>query len=59
MPGFCLRWDLADLVKAIEPRQVIWTDPTDWMGRVVPAGDRFRYRGFEEPDEPLLAALLQ
>jgi hypothetical protein len=20
MPGFCLRWDLADLVKAIEPR---------------------------------------
>jgi dienelactone hydrolase len=59
MPGFCLRWDLADLVKAIEPRQVIWTDPTDWMGRVVPAGDRFRYRGFEEPDEPLLTALLQ
>ncbi len=59
MPGFCLRWDLADLVKAVEPRQVIWTDPTDWMGRVVPAGDRFRYRGFEEPDEPLLTELLQ
>lgn len=59
IPGFCLRWDLADLVKAIEPRQVIWTDPTDWMGRVVFAGDRYRYRGFEEPEERLLAAFLQ
>ena len=25
-------------------RPVIWTDPTNWMGRVVTAGPRFRYR---------------
>ena len=25
-------------------RPVIWTDPTNWMGRVVSAGPRFRYR---------------
>jgi len=25
-------------------RSVLWTDPTDWMGRVAPFGPRFRYR---------------
>jgi len=44
IPGFLLRWDLEDLVKLMGDRPVIWSDPTNWMGRVVPAGPRFRYR---------------
>jgi cephalosporin-C deacetylase-like acetyl esterase len=42
--GFALRWDLEDLTKLMGDRPVMWTDPANWMGRVVPAGPRFRYR---------------
>jgi hypothetical protein len=38
IPGFALRWDLADLTKAMGARPVLWTDPTNWMGRPVPLG---------------------
>ncbi len=31
VPGAVAAWDLVDLVKAIAPRQVTWTDPVDWM----------------------------
>ncbi len=44
IPEFVLRWDLSDLVKAIAPRQVVWTDPTNWMRRVVPQGPQYEYR---------------
>jgi hypothetical protein len=44
IPGFALRWDLVDMVSAMGERPVLWTDPTDWMGRVAPLGTRFRYR---------------
>lgn len=44
IPGFALRWDLEDLVKAMGDRPVMWTDPADWMTRVAPLGPRFRYR---------------
>jgi len=44
IPGFALRWDLDDLTKAMGSRPILWTDPTNWMGRVVAAGPRFRYR---------------
>jgi cephalosporin-C deacetylase-like acetyl esterase len=44
IPGFALRWDLEDLVKAMGGRSVMWTDPTNWMGRVVSLGPRFQYR---------------
>jgi hypothetical protein len=44
IPGFALHWDLEDLTRAMGDRPVLWTDPTDWMGRVVAAGARFRYR---------------
>ena len=42
--GFALHWDLADLTKAMGDRPVMWTDPTNWMGRVVALGPRFQYR---------------
>ena len=44
IPGFALHWDLQDLVKAMEPRQVFWTDPTNWMQHVIALGPRYHYR---------------
>jgi cephalosporin-C deacetylase-like acetyl esterase len=44
IPGFALHWDLQDLTKAMGDRRVMWTDPVNWMGRVVSAGPRFQYR---------------
>jgi cephalosporin-C deacetylase-like acetyl esterase len=44
IPGFVLHWDLEDLTQAMGDRPVLWTDPTNWMGRIVAAGSRFRYR---------------
>ena len=44
IPGFVLRWDLDDLVKAMGNRPVMWTDPTSWMRRVVALGPPFQYR---------------
>ena len=44
IPGFLLRWDIEDLTNAMGSRPVLWTDPTNWMGRVADAGPRFRYR---------------
>lgn len=44
IPGFVLRWDLDDLVKAMGNRPVLWTDPTSWMRRVVALGPPFQYR---------------
>jgi len=44
IPGFALHWDLEDLTKAMGDRPVMWTDPTNWMGRVVALGPGFHYR---------------
>lgn len=44
IPGFALHWDLDDLVKAIAPRQVLWTDPANWMGHPVALQGPYRYR---------------
>jgi hypothetical protein len=47
IPGFVLRWDLDDLVKAMGNRPVLWTDPTNWMRRVVPlTGSVYQKRQF-------------
>ncbi len=44
IPGFVLSWDIEDLVKAMGDRQVLWTDPTNWVGHVTALGPPFRYR---------------
>jgi hypothetical protein len=44
IPDFVLQWDLSDLVKAMGDRPVMWTDPTNWMHRIVPLGPPFKYR---------------
>jgi len=49
IPGFARHWDFADLQKALGSRPVLWTDPTNWMNRVVDAGAGFRYRYVAEP----------
>ncbi|MGH7246747.1 MAG: hypothetical protein ACREH9_01455, partial [Pseudomonadota bacterium] len=43
IPGFALKWDLSDVVAAIGPRPVSWTDPTDWMGNVIPRPGPYHY----------------
>jgi dienelactone hydrolase len=59
IPGFCLKWDLDDLRNAIAPRNVLWSDPTDWLGHVIQKTGDFRYRGFEEGNDALLNDWLQ
>jgi hypothetical protein len=59
IPGFLLHWDTADLVHAIAPRPVLWTDPANWVGQTIPLGNRYRYRYHGEPDEDFLAELLR
>ncbi|MSV27508.1 MAG: hypothetical protein EXQ52_02005 [Bryobacterales bacterium] len=51
IPGFALRWDLEDIIRAISPRPVAWTDPTNWMGTVQGGIAGFHYRTFEDLDE--------
>ena len=43
IPGFALKWDLADLRALVAPRKVIWKDPSDWMGNVVPLAGDYTY----------------
>lgn len=43
--GAVPNWDFADLVKAMVPREVVWTDPTDWMRNVV-VRSGYRYSTF-------------
>jgi hypothetical protein len=45
IPGMVRIGDLPDLVQAVAPRQVVWTDPTDWMGNVVVLPG-FKYSAF-------------
>jgi dienelactone hydrolase len=44
IPNFVLHWDLDDLVKAMGKRQVLWTDPANWVHGVVALGPPYRYR---------------
>ena len=43
IPGFAVKWDLADLREILRPREVTWKDPTDWMGNVVALGSAYTY----------------
>ena len=44
IPNFVLHWDLKDLVKSMGDRKVLWSDPTNWMLRVVALGPSYQYR---------------
>jgi hypothetical protein len=59
IPGFALHWDFQDLVDAIGREKVLWTDPANWMNRVVPLGAPYRYRYVAEGDRPLIEAFLR
>ena len=43
IPGFAVKWDLEDVRALVAPRPVVWTDPTDWMGNVVPVSGAYTY----------------
>jgi dienelactone hydrolase len=51
IPGFAAKWDLADLAELIRPRTLVWKDPTDWMGNVVPLEGPYTYT----PSDPNVA----
>jgi cephalosporin-C deacetylase-like acetyl esterase len=59
IPGFALHWDFQDLVEAIGEGRVLWSDPTNWMNRVVPLGVPYRYRYVGEGDAPLIEEFLR
>jgi hypothetical protein len=59
IPRFALHWELHDLVEAIGGARVLWTDPTNWMNRVVPLGAPYRYRYVGEGDAPLIEEFLR
>ncbi|MGD0125418.1 MAG: acetylxylan esterase [Terriglobia bacterium] len=59
IPGFALHWDLDDLAKTMAPRTVLWSDPTDWLQKIVPHLPGFLYRTFEEKDDRFLAELMK
>ena len=44
IPKFALQWDVEALTKAMGNRPVMWTDPTNWLGRIVAVGPFYRYR---------------
>jgi cephalosporin-C deacetylase-like acetyl esterase len=44
IPGFALHWDLDDLTKAMGNRPVMWTDPANWMNRVINLPGPYQYR---------------
>ncbi len=43
IPGFAVKWDLADLRDLMRPRTVVWKDPTDWMRNVVALEGPYTY----------------
>ena len=51
IPGFALKWDLADLRDLLRPRSVVWRDPTDWMGNVVALDGPYTY-AVSDPNVP-------
>ena len=59
IPAFAVRWDLDDLVKAMSGREVVWSDPADWMGATVPRLPGKVYRTFEEGDGRFIGQLLR
>jgi hypothetical protein len=59
IPRFALHWDFQDLVDAIGGRRLFWTDPTNWMNRVVPLGAPYRYRYVGEGDAPSIEGFLR
>ncbi len=60
IPGFALHWDFSDLVTAMGGRRrILWTDPTNWMNRVVSRGPEYRYRLAGEAGEGDTARFLE
>ena len=59
LPGLLLHWDIQDIAKLAGEAKILWTDPTNWTGQIVPVSARFTYRTFEEQDERFVRAFTQ
>ena len=59
MPGFVLHWDLSDVVKALDGRRLLWTDPVNWNNEFLRIpGAAYQYRYFDQMDEGLIEQIL-
>ncbi len=59
IPGFALKWDTEDMVRALGTRTVIWSDPMDWMGEIVPRLPGKLYRSSGEGDARFIRELVR
>jgi hypothetical protein len=59
IPGFALHWDFGDLRTAMGERQVLWSDPTNWMRVVQKLPGAYEYRYLSEGDDRFLDELLR
>jgi len=59
VPGLLLNGDLGDLANTFGREKIIWSDPTDWMGKIKPVEGDYRYSVFGEDDGDLVEALLK
>lgn len=63
IPGFArhwdYHWDYKDLTSLIGPQRVYWTDPANWMNRIVPLEGPYRYRIVGESNDPIVAEFLR
>jgi hypothetical protein len=58
-PGLLLNGDLEDLAKAFGREKILWTDPSDWMGKVKPVEGQYQYSVFGEDNGPFIEAFLR
>jgi hypothetical protein len=59
IPGFALHWDFQDLVQLLGSRKLMWTDPTNWMNRVVFPPGNYLYRHVGEKDDDYVRRFLE
>jgi cephalosporin-C deacetylase-like acetyl esterase len=56
LPGILLHGDIPDIAKLAGEMKILWTDPSNWTGQIVPVSGRFTYRTFEESDDRFVKA---
>ena len=60
IPGFALHWDLSDVVKALDGRKLIWSDPVNWNNEFVKLnGPVYQYRYFDQMDNGFIEQMLK
>jgi len=59
IPSFARHWEFSDLTGAIGERRILWTDPANWMNRVIRADGPYRYRLVGDDHSPFMEDFLR